>query len=245
MSDRDLDLANLDRAGRAAGQVAARSGWVAWIALVAAIILAWLTLIALSLRAAQTRPPGGDIAGDGLLGAVPAVPLPAFFEFLLALCLTPIQARIDRPGSSSCRGGDVVSDGGGDDAALRRADAQDLLRDRRHGRRERASRRFTRWFLSPGISRPGLPRRPRSPRSTWRSARFTRSAPLAPAEPYLAAALLTIAGLYQFSALQGGLPEEVPDAVSRSCSRAGARGRPRSSGLAWTKASGASAAAGR
>ncbi len=201
MSDRDLDLANLDRAGRAAGQVAARSGWVAWIALVAAIILAWLTLIALSLRAAQTRPPGGDIAGDGLLGAVPAVPLPAFFESLLALCLTPIQAGATSPERFLA----VAAMWFLMAVAMMLPSAAPMLKtyceiaDTAAGKGEPA--------VHPAVLVAGY-------LAAWLAAatafavldlalgRFTRSGPLAPAEPYLAAALLTIAGLYQFSAFK-------------------------------------------
>ena len=201
MSDRHLDLANLDRPGRTAGQVAAKSGRVAWVALVGAAIVAWAMLIALSLRAAQTRPPGDGLAGDGLLGGVPSVPLPDFFETLLALCLTPIEAV----GSSSGQFLAVALMWFLMAVAMMLPSAAPLLKtyceiaDTAAGKGEPAVHPlilvagYLAAWLAAAVAFAGL---------DLALGTLTRAGPLAPATPYLAAAMLTIAGLYQFSALK-------------------------------------------
>jgi predicted metal-binding membrane protein len=87
MTARQDDFDNLDAAGRAVVAVARRSRAIVWFMLATAIVLAWLLLAAMAIRAGQ-----GSIAGSpgsGLLRLLPALPLPDFAERLFALCLAP------------------------------------------------------------------------------------------------------------------------------------------------------------
>jgi predicted metal-binding membrane protein len=174
---------------------------MAWAALAWASIVAWVMLIALSLRAAQTRPPGGGLARDGLLGAVPSVPLPDFFESLLALCLTPIEAG----GSSSGRFLAVVAMWFLMAVAMMLPSAAPMLKtyceiaDTAAGKGEPAVHPL---ILLAGYLAAWIAAAAAFAALDFGFGAFARSGPLAPAEPYLAAAMLTIAGLYQFSALK-------------------------------------------
>jgi predicted metal-binding membrane protein len=87
MTARQDDFDNLDAAGRAVAAVARRPRAIVWFILATAIVLAWLLLAAMAIRAGQ-----GSIAGSpgsGLLRLLPALPLPDFAERLFALCLAP------------------------------------------------------------------------------------------------------------------------------------------------------------
>jgi len=197
----ELDLDNLDRAGRAAGKVAAQAGRTAWAALAMAVVLAWSMLAVMAIRAAETRPPGGGLAGDGLLASIPDLRLPAFFESLLALCLTPAAAAGALPErflaltamwflmavammlpsaapmlKTYCEIADTA-------AAKGEASVHPLVLVVGY---------LAAWLAaSAGLAAVGAG----LAAAAW-------SEPLAPVQSHLAATLLAIAGLYQFSALK-------------------------------------------
>lgn len=201
MSDRHLDLANLDRAGRGTGWLAARSGRAVWVSMGIAVALAWGVLAALALRAAQTRAPGAGLAGDGLLGALPSLPVPGVLETLLLLCLTPGGAG--EPGLA--RFAVMVVMWFLMAVAMMLPSAAPMLKtyceiaDTAAKKGEPA--------VHPTVLVAGY-------LAVWLAAAIAFAAldlllgalvvsgPLALASPYLAAALLAIAGLYQFSALK-------------------------------------------
>ena len=111
----------------------------------------------------------------------------------------------------------------GDDAAVGRADDPHLLRDRRHGRAARASLWSIRWCWSPAICRSGS-----SPRSGFAGLTIAhavasrRSGLLDPVIGIAGAAALGACRALPVQRPQGGLPEEMPEPVRASCSRAGA-----------------------
>nr|WP_048646400.1 DUF2182 domain-containing protein [Nitratireductor soli] len=88
MSMRNNDLPNLDAGARITHGVALKAYPLSLIALFLAFLLAWAALVAMALRLAavdlQAAGPGG-----GLLAALPDLPLPRLVETLLALCLAP------------------------------------------------------------------------------------------------------------------------------------------------------------
>jgi predicted metal-binding membrane protein len=96
MSSDGFDFQSLDRSGRVAGRISAKPALAVWIVLAAAIVLAWIGLAMLALRAVETRQPGEALAGDGLLGGLASLPVPAFLDSFVALCLNPVTA----PGST-------------------------------------------------------------------------------------------------------------------------------------------------
>jgi predicted metal-binding membrane protein len=98
MSSDGFNFPALDRSGRAAGRLSARPALAVWIVLAAAVALAWIGLATLALRAVETRPPGESLAGDGLLGGLASLPLPAFMDSFVALCLNPVTAAGSTPG---------------------------------------------------------------------------------------------------------------------------------------------------
>ncbi|WP_378951293.1 DUF2182 domain-containing protein [Mesorhizobium sp. ANAO-SY3R2] len=55
----------------------------------AAIALSWFILIAMAVRGADVRTPGLSAPGDDLLRQLPALPLPAWLDQAIALCLAP------------------------------------------------------------------------------------------------------------------------------------------------------------
>ncbi|EKF17528.1 DUF2182 domain-containing protein [Nitratireductor pacificus] len=91
MSVRDDDLPNLDAGARAAHGLALRARALSFTALGLAIVLAWAALVAMAVRlaAVDVRAAG---PGGGLLAMLPDIPLPQFAETFLALCLAPADA---------------------------------------------------------------------------------------------------------------------------------------------------------
>lgn len=89
MGDQLDDFRNLDAAGRAAAVAAQRPRTAVYAVLGTAIALSWAVLIAMAVRAADTRTPGLSAPGDALLRALPELPWPGWFDALIALCLSP------------------------------------------------------------------------------------------------------------------------------------------------------------
>ncbi|MGF7006931.1 DUF2182 domain-containing protein [Aminobacter sp. BE322] len=89
MGDQLDDFRNLDAAGRAAAFAAQRPRAAVYAVLGTAIALSWAVLIAMAVRAADTRTPGLSAPGDALLRALPELPWPGWFDALIALCLSP------------------------------------------------------------------------------------------------------------------------------------------------------------
>lgn len=89
MDDPRDDFRHLDSAGRTAASVARRPRRVVYAAIAAAIALSWLILIAMAVRGADVRTPGISAPGDDLLRQLPALPLPAWLDQAISLCLAP------------------------------------------------------------------------------------------------------------------------------------------------------------
>ena len=140
---------------------------------------------------------------------------------------------------------DVVPDVAGDDAAIGGAHVADLLRDRRHGARQGRGggssacsrcRLLVIWALASlcfaGISL-GVQRLAMS------------SGPLVPAAGPIGAAGSVVCGPLPVQRAEGSLPEEMPEPVFDPVFALGDKALPAFSGSAWSRACGASAAAGR
>ena len=144
MSDEDAGFAHLDRAGRMTARLALspRAGMTLAVGL--ATGLSFLLVLSLAARQAAVAPLAAG-PGAALLAALPLPKLPAPLEGLASLCLgpSPSPAGVSRLSRTV---GDVVPDGGGDDAAFGGADDPHLLRDRRYRGPARANRRSIRWL---------------------------------------------------------------------------------------------------
>ena len=89
MDDPRADFRHLDSAGRSAAFIARRPRGVVYAAIGAAIALSWFVLIAMAVRGADVRTPGLSAPGDELLRQLPALPLPAWLDRAISLCLAP------------------------------------------------------------------------------------------------------------------------------------------------------------
>jgi predicted metal-binding membrane protein len=88
MADDNGNFDHLDGAGQATAAIARRPRFAVNLVLGLAIGLSWFVLIAMSARTAALVP-GGSGPGSDLLRFLPWLPLPAFFERFLQLCLAP------------------------------------------------------------------------------------------------------------------------------------------------------------
>jgi predicted metal-binding membrane protein len=170
MSSDNFDFQSLDRSGRAAGRISARPALAVWIVLAAAIVLAWTGLAMLALRAVEVRSPGESLAGDGLLGGLASLPLPAFLDSFVALCLNPVMPSGSTPGQFLLTTAMWFLMA----VAMMLPSAAPMVKtycEIATRRPQKASWRFTPWCLPPVISRSGWRRRCFSRRSTLRSAR--------------------------------------------------------------------------
>jgi predicted metal-binding membrane protein len=201
MSSDSFDFQALDRAGRAAGRLSARPAPAVWIVLATAIVLAWVGLAMLALRAVETRPPGESLAGDGLLGEFAPSHLPAFLDSFAALCLSPVMAAGSTPGQFLLTMAMWFLMA----VAMMLPSAAPMVKtyceiaDTAAAKGERAVHPlmlvagYLSVWLAAAVGFAALDLLFRSVFS---------AAPLASASPWIAAALLAIAGLYQFSALK-------------------------------------------
>ena len=89
MNDRRDDFSNLDGAGRAAAATVRRPRAVVYLAMAVAVVLAWLVLMAMAVRGIDLRTPGTSAPGDALLRQLPELPWPAWLDTLVSLCLSP------------------------------------------------------------------------------------------------------------------------------------------------------------
>lgn len=201
MSSDGFDFQSLDRTGRAAGRVSARPAVAVWTVLAAAVALSWTGLAMLAMRAAETRPPGESLAGDGLLGGIESPPLPAFLDSFVALCLNPVVAAGSTPGQFllSTAMWFLMA------VAMMLPSAAPMVKtyceiaDTAAAKGEPAVHPlvlvggYLSVWLAASVGFAALDLAFRS---------LFSAAPLAAASPFVAAALLVIAGLYQFSALK-------------------------------------------
>jgi predicted metal-binding membrane protein len=86
MTGHQDDFSHLDRAGRAAADIARNPRLTVNIVVCAGITLAWLLLAAMAIRGADI---GIGTPGDALLRSLPQLPLPDFLERFFVLCLSP------------------------------------------------------------------------------------------------------------------------------------------------------------
>lgn len=91
MDTGDDRIVNLDRAGRAAHGLASRPYALSMTALAAAVLLSWTALVVMAVRVAGIDPLSAG-PGGGVLAAFPQIPLPGIAETLLAMCLGPAGA---------------------------------------------------------------------------------------------------------------------------------------------------------
>ncbi|MDQ6432892.1 DUF2182 domain-containing protein [Mesorhizobium sp. LHD-90] len=201
MSSDDFGFPYLDRAGLAAARLAARPGRAVWLAFAAAMILAWGGIAMLALRAAEIRQPGAGLAGDGLLRHVAPGSMLSFLDSFVALCLTPAVA----PGSGPAQFMVATAMWFLMAVAMMLPSAAPMIKtyceiaDTAAGKGETA--------VHPLVLVAGY-------LSVWLAASIGFAAldlafralfsaePFAVASPFVAAVLLGIAGLYQFSALK-------------------------------------------
>ncbi|MFI0845740.1 DUF2182 domain-containing protein [Mesorhizobium sp. IMUNJ 23232] len=201
MSSDNFDFQALSRTGRATGRLSARPAPAVWIVLAAAIALAWVGLATLALRAVETRSPGESLAGDGLLDGVVSLPMPAFLDSLLALCLNPVVAAGSTPGLFLLTTAMWFLMA----VAMMLPSAAPMVKtyceiaDTAAAKGEQAVHPLVlvAGYLSVWLAAAvGLATLDLMFRSVF------SAAPLASASPGIAAALLAIAGFYQFSALK-------------------------------------------
>ncbi|TPN86492.1 DUF2182 domain-containing protein [Mesorhizobium sp. CU2] len=88
MTGEQHDFSHLDRAGRAAAEVARSPLLTVTLTIAAGIALSWFILLAMAIRGAETRI-AGYAAGDWLLRYLPQLPLPGFLSQFFSLCLAP------------------------------------------------------------------------------------------------------------------------------------------------------------
>lgn len=88
MTGQEHDFSHLDRAGRAAAELARSPRLAVTLTVGASIVLAWFILAAMAIRGAEGRLAGGA-PGDALLQDLPRLPLPDFLDRFFALCLAP------------------------------------------------------------------------------------------------------------------------------------------------------------
>ncbi|MEQ1954392.1 DUF2182 domain-containing protein [Mesorhizobium yinganensis] len=201
MSSDNFDFPALDRTARAAGRLSARPTVAVWIVLAGSIALAWTGLAMLAKRAVETRPPGEGLAGDGLLGGFASLPLPAFMDSLVSLCLNPVIASGSTPSQFLLTTAMWFLMA----VAMMLPSAAPMVKtyceiaDTAAAKGERAVHPlvlvagYLSVWLAGAVALAALDLALRSVFS---------AAPLASASPWMAATLLAIAGLYQFSALK-------------------------------------------
>lgn len=97
MSADEQGFAHLGRAGRITAAVARRPRLAVHAAVGGAVLLSWLLIATMALRSAAVRTGPAGAPGDGLLSGLFDVPLPAFLESFLALCLQPTQPDVTGP----------------------------------------------------------------------------------------------------------------------------------------------------
>ncbi len=88
MTGQSEDFSHLDRVGRTVAGIGTRPGFIVLAALVGAVLLAWLLLAAMAVRSVQAGF-AGAVPGGGLLRDLPAIPLPDFLARFIALCVGP------------------------------------------------------------------------------------------------------------------------------------------------------------
>ncbi len=93
MTPTGADCDNLDRAGRVAARLSASPKAIVYATLAMALAVSWTILLGFAARGAQA--PGIGTPGAWLLGYLPDLPLPAVLERLLDLCLGP--AKLNMP----------------------------------------------------------------------------------------------------------------------------------------------------
>lgn len=76
MTGRQDDFSHLDSAGRATADIARNPRLTVNLVVGAGILLAWLSLAAMAVRAAEGRAAGIGAPGDALLKTLPQLPLP-------------------------------------------------------------------------------------------------------------------------------------------------------------------------
>ncbi|MER8372423.1 DUF2182 domain-containing protein [Mesorhizobium sp. M1338] len=89
MTGQQDDFSHLDRAGRAMATIARNPRLTVNVVVGACILLAWLSLAAMAIRAAEGRTAGVSAPGDAILRKLPQLPLPDFLERFFTLCLSP------------------------------------------------------------------------------------------------------------------------------------------------------------
>jgi predicted metal-binding membrane protein len=94
MADDNGNFDHLDRTGQATASIAGRPRFAVNLLLGLAIGLSWFVLIVMSARSVAVDP-GASGPGSHLLQSLPVLPLPAFLERFLQLCLAP--AAVDGP----------------------------------------------------------------------------------------------------------------------------------------------------
>ncbi|WP_379071150.1 DUF2182 domain-containing protein [Mesorhizobium sp. UC22_110] len=88
MTGQSDDFSHLDRVGRTIAGVGTRPFFLVLPAFAGAVLLAWLLLAAMAVRNVQAGF-AGAVPGGGLLQDLPAVPLPDFLARFMALCVGP------------------------------------------------------------------------------------------------------------------------------------------------------------
>lgn len=88
MTSRSDDFSHLDRAGQVVAGVGAKPRFTVVAALGAAIFVAWLLLAGMATRGAQAGL-AGSVPGGSLLRDLPTIPLPTVLERFVALCVGP------------------------------------------------------------------------------------------------------------------------------------------------------------
>ncbi|TPJ46427.1 DUF2182 domain-containing protein [Mesorhizobium sp. B2-6-6] len=88
MTGRQDDFSHLDSAGRATADIARNPRLTVNLVVGAGILLAWLSLAAMAVRAAEGRAAGIGAPGDALLKTLPQLPLPDSLARFFALCLS-------------------------------------------------------------------------------------------------------------------------------------------------------------
>ncbi|MER8461889.1 DUF2182 domain-containing protein [Mesorhizobium sp. M1396] len=89
MTGQQDDFSHLDRAGRAMATIARNPRLTVNVVVGACILLAWLSLAAMAIRAAEGRTAGVSTPGDAILRKLPQPPLPDLLERFFTLCLSP------------------------------------------------------------------------------------------------------------------------------------------------------------
>ncbi len=97
MTGQSEDFSHLDRAGRTVAGIGTRPGFIVLAALVGAVLLAWLLLAAMAVRSVQAGF-AGAVPGGGLLQDLPAIPLPDSLARFIALCVGPVPFQANSIG---------------------------------------------------------------------------------------------------------------------------------------------------